>query len=254
MRLPLALALALTAFLPQTSANSVALATKTSLALDLSSTPGKACLLAWAPDGRSFYLQTYTPNPDGSLKRLHYAIALPAGTVTALDAEPDWATDTLGWQTGKTSPDDPSLAIALEQGVKQLSATSIPMGGDYERGGNPDPGMGMTADAGLAAAGQMQKVTVYTLKLKSEVIGEFVNAPLMPGYTFAWGPKGTGLIAYAQKSDGKLVFMDTTGAKRRIDSFKNVVMPAWSADGTQIAFLSNTGKNKFTLVVAAVTK
>ncbi len=91
------------------------------------------------------------------------------------------------------------------------------------------------------------------MTLKKEVVGEFVNHAIMPGLTFGWGPKGTHLIAYADQQ-GRLVVMDTTGAKQKIEGTKSVVLPAFAPDATKIAYLEGLGRNKYSLVVATVAK
>ena len=83
--------------------------------------------------------------------------------------------------------------------------------------------------------------------LKGEVVGEWVNHRIMPGTTFGWEPAGTHLIAYADKPSGRLVMMDTNGAKQKVDGTKGVVAPAWSNDGTRLAYLEGRGRNKFAL-------
>jgi Tol biopolymer transport system component len=73
----------------------------------------------------------------------------------------------------------------------------------------------------------------------------------VPGLTFGWSPKGVGLIAFADTS-GKLSLMDRTGAVRRIDSTKAVTLPAWSMDGTKLAYLEKTARTTYALVIATV--
>jgi hypothetical protein len=86
------------------------------------------------------------------------------------------------------------------------------------------------------------------------VVGEWVNHPIVPGQTFGWAPKGRSLIAYADAKSGKLVVMNLAGERQTIDGTRNVTIPAWSADGTQLAYLEGRGRNRFALVVATVQK
>jgi hypothetical protein len=90
--------------------------------------------------------------------------------------------------------------------------------------------------------------------LKGEVVGEWVNHAIVPGLTFGWGPAGSHLIAYAEKSSGRLVIMDSTGARQKIDGTKSVVLPAWTADGSKVAYLEGRGRNKFAVVIAKVER
>ena len=41
--------------------------------------------------------------------------------------------------------------------------------------------------------------------------------------------------------------MDSTGAKQKMDGTKGVVAPAWTNDGTRLAYLEGRGRNKFAL-------
>ena len=51
---------------------------------------------------------------------------------------------------------------------------------------------------------------------------------------------------------GHLALMDRQGQKQQIDGTKNVILPAWSNDGSKIAFLQKAGKNKYDLFVVTV--
>jgi Tol biopolymer transport system component len=48
--------------------------------------------------------------------------------------------------------------------------------------------------------------------------------------------------------------MDKDRNKQQVESTKNPILPAWSTDGSKIAFLQKAGKNKYELYVAAVTR
>ena len=80
-----------------------------------------------------------------------------------------------------------------------------------------------------------------------------MNHRTMPGTTFGWGPAGTHLIAYSDKQSGRLVIMDSTGAKQKVDGTKGVVAPAWWNDGARLAYLEGRGRNKFALIVVSVS-
>jgi hypothetical protein len=68
------------------------------------------------------------------------------------------------------------------------------------------------------------------LKLKSEVVGEFVKAaaPANFGLAFGWGPAGAGLVAFSIQ--GRIVIMDDQGRKQEIRR-RNPLFPAWTDDG-----------------------
>ena len=112
---------------------------------------------------------------------------------------------------------------------------------------------GGAAGEAMTAAMQSQIAHYYTLKLKGEVVGEFVNAVAVPGLTFGWGPAGTGLIAFSNP-DGRIVIMDDQGRRQEISSSKSTLLPAWTDDGKRLAYLQRTGKDKAVLEIVDVTK
>lgn len=103
------------------------------------------------------------------------------------------------------------------------------------------------------AAQQSQGVVTMTMKLRGEVIGEWVNQPMAPGRTFGWAPAPIGLIAFTDK-DGQLLLLDQQGAKQAIEGTRDVILPAWSDDGTKLAYLRQTGKKKFEVTLLDVSR
>lgn len=211
--------------------------------------------LAWSTDQTEFYLQTYEANRDASVKATyHYVVAAVGGAVRQVDTPPSWAVSYFQWKSGQASPDDPSWKIDVSSEKKIQSTTSIPMGGDMARGGTGgDPTSGISAESVANAAAQSGNVNVYSMRLGRETIGYWENHPIVPGLTFGWSPKGVGLIAFADTA-GKLAVMDRTGNARRIDGTKAVTLPAWSLDGTKIAYLEKTARTTYALVIATVVK
>jgi hypothetical protein len=210
--------------------------------------------LAWSPDQTELYLQTYEANRDASVKNtFHYVIPAAGGAPRQVDTPPSWAVAYFQWKSGQASPDDPTWKIEVSSEKKIQSATAIPMGGDLARGGSVDPTGGIAVESVTAAVNQSSNVNVYSMQLSGEVVGYWENHPIVPGLTFGWAPKGVGLIAFADTS-GKLAVMDRAGKARRIDSTKAVTLPAWSADGTKLAYLEKTARTTYALVVATVAK
>jgi Tol biopolymer transport system component len=96
---------------------------------------------------------------------------------------------------------------------------------------------------------------VTTLVYKGQKIGEFVNSVFVPGLTYAWGPAGTNVMAFAAVDDDlKVTIIDDQGAKKAIDGTKESVLPAWSHDGAKLAWLQRDGRKKFQLFVASVNR
>lgn len=228
--------------------------------LDSGRLKGDLSRLAWSPDARQLYLQTIERDRGGNLKSVHhYVLALDGKPPKGVDAEPPWSTAYWSWKSAQAAPGLPAFKIDVEQQQKRMSGTSIPVGGDLARGGVDAGGSAGGAATGfgtgdaVSAALQSQMVSVFTLKLKGEVVGEFVNAPAMPGLTFGWAPAGTGLIAFSDPT-GRLVIMDHEGHKQEIVSSKSALLPAWTDDGKRLAYLEKTGKNKAALKIVDVTR
>jgi len=208
--------------------------------------------LAWSPDQTELYLQTYEANRDASVRNtFHYVIPVAGGPPRQVETAPSWAVAYFQWKSGQASPDDPTWKIDVSSEKKLQSATAIPMGGDLARGGSVDATGGVAVESVTAAVNQSGNVNIYSMLLSGEVVGYWENHPIVPGLTFGWAPKGVGLIAFADKA-GKLALMDRGGKTRRIDSTKAVTLPAWSVDGTKLAYLEKTARTTYALVIATV--
>ncbi len=210
--------------------------------------------LAWSPDRSEFYLQTYEANRDASVRATyHHLIPAAGGPPRSVDAAPGWAVAYQQWKSGQASPDDPTWKIDVAVEQKLLSAVSIPGGGDLARGGTVDPTGGMSAESAAAASAHTGNASIYTMRLSGAVVGEWINHPIVPGLTFGWAPKGHRFIAFAD-TGGHLAVMDRSGRVQRVEGPKDVTLPAWSGDGTQIAYLEKTGRTTYRLTVATVAK
>lgn len=220
--------------------------------IDVGKLKGEPARLAWSPDASQFYLQTAEMKRDGTRTERHFVVSAANGAIQQIDAMPPWAAEYWQWKSHKTAPGLPAFEIQLLDEQKTVRATAAPMGGELARGGTSQSEGTPVGDA-TAAAAQSQLVRVITLRLKGETIGEFVNGPLVPGLTFGWAPASVGVIAFTGK-DGKVVLMDQTGAKKEVAGTGDAVLPAWSDDGTKLAFLRKEGRRKYTLQVAGVTK
>ena len=226
--------------------------------IDLGKLKGEPSRLAWSTDGSQFYLQTAERDSRGFVTALHHYLLEPDGRVAKkLEQEPAWAATYWAKKSAQTAPSMPTQKIVVDTRQETVRATAVPMGGALARGGTDaggergaGGGQGISAGEAGAAALQSQTVTVITLRLKGEIIGEWVNQPVVPGLTFGWAPSG-GRIAFVSKS-GALLVMNPEGQKLPIAAAANASLPAWSDDGHRLAYLERTGKKKAALRIAEV--
>jgi WD40 repeat protein len=211
--------------------------------------------LAWSSDGSQLFLQTSERDAQGmAVKHRYFTVSVAEPALKSADAPPAWATEYWAWKSGQHAPGSKAFGIDVKQGQQKLSATATPMGGDLARGGADPGGTGGTAAGDVASArAQTQTQNMVSLTVKGENVGEFVGQQFLPGYTFGWSPQSIGMIVYANQS-GHLAVMDQDGHKQQIESTKDVILPAWSSDGSKIAFLQKAGKNKYDLFIAGVTQ
>jgi len=234
--------------------------------LDMDKLKGQPFRLAWSPDGSQLYVQTLEGSfadanagkPTAKLR--HYLFpSTPGGSKKDLQGPPDWLAAYWTAKYGQHAPGAPSLAIDVKSEQRRQTTTSAPVGGDLARGGGDaaagtGAGGGTSAGDVAAAAVNRQMQTVNFLVYKGQRIGEFVNTVFVPGLTYGWGPSGTNAIAFATPKDGEIVIMDDQANKLKVDGTKDAVLPAWSPDGTRLAWLEKDGKKKFKLFVSTVSR
>ena len=218
---------------------------------------GEPIRLAWAADGTQLAIATGERDKAGMVtnNQRFYVLSTADGKLAPSQAWPDWADKYWAWKSNNYAPWSSTTVIDLKSDVKTLSATSAPMGGGLAKGspsGDPSGG-GTTAEEVARHSYENQKVNVATLTLMGETVGYFEGVQFIPGYTFGWAPKDLASIAYVTRA-GRLAVMDKDAKKQELDDTKNVLLPAWSVDGTKIAFLQKSGKNKYDLFVAPVTR
>ena len=226
--------------------------------IDSKKLKGEPYRVAWSPDARQMYLQTVDRDRAGNV-RATYHYVLNGQAISPVDQEPPWSVNYWTWKSTQAAPGLPSFKIEVDQQQKRLTSTSTPVGGDLAKGGVEGGSSGAGASAvsqntgAYSAAEQSQMANYYILRLKGEVIGEFVNQAAIPGLTFGWGPTNSGLIAFTGR-DGRVVIMDNQGRKQDVPSAKGALLPAWTEDGRKLAYLERSGKNKFALKVVDVTQ
>ena len=230
------------------------IATPTPIAeLDMGKLKGEPSRLAWSPDGSQLYVQTLEGGfGRPGAKTYHYGFSAADGTKRDLQAEPEWAAAYWAQKSAQASPDGPALKIDLKTEQRMERTTAVPQGGDLARGG-ASPAPGASVGDGVSAAYASQNVTVHSMLLKGETVGEFINSVIVPGLTFGWGPKGTKKIAFAAPKTGRIVILDEQGKKQEVASSKDALLPAWSPSGDRLAWLERDGRKKFRLQVARVS-
>jgi len=215
--------------------------------IDVGKLKGDLRRLAWSADGREFYLQTAEADSRLGWKLRHYVVAA-GGQPRGVNEEPAWASAYWRWKSGQAAPGQADWKIDVDQQSKRVSATATPMAGNAARG-EIISGTGISVEEAAGVAQQTQNANTFTLRLKGQVIGEFVNEPAVPGLTFGWGPARSGLVAFASPS-GRLVLMDEQGRTSEVADTKAVVLPGFSHDGARIAWLEKTGRKKYVLRAA----
>jgi WD40-like Beta Propeller Repeat len=224
--------------------------------IDAGKLKGEPTQLAWSPDGTKLFLQTSERDSVGMTKNPRFFVMSGNdGKPEPVNAPPAWATEYWTWKSAQNAPGSKTFRVDNPKEEHRAGvATSSPMGGAMAKGSpSGDPGGGGTTPEEVGSrAEQTQKLHVFSLTLNGENIGEFINQQLLVGYTFGWSPQSLSMVAYRNQS-GKLALMDQQGHKQQVDSTKNVILPAWSSDGSKIAFLQRVGKNKYELYVVTVT-
>jgi hypothetical protein len=241
---------------PQTPVGSLSLGEPTTLGeIDTDRIKGQPSRLAWSPDGKEIYVQMMEGQfgkPPSKLTHLVYKVQ--KGDRREVKAEPEWVTAYWTAKSGQASPDSSTFKIDLKSETRSQKTVSAPMGGDLARGGVGDPGGGTTsAGDALAAAYNQQMVPVNTMLLHGQIIGEYVNSVIVPGQTFGWGPPGSRVIAYSAHNSGRIVVMDESGKTQALDGTKDAVFPAWSPDGSHLAWLQKDGRKKYGLLIAKIS-
>jgi hypothetical protein len=196
----------------------------------------------------------YVQTRDGGFGRTdatlhHYVFDAAAGTREDAPVEPEWAAQYWTAKSGQSSPDHPPLTIELKTERVKERSTSLPRGGELARGGT-SPNITENDEATIISA---QTVSVITLLLGGEVVGQFTNAVLVPGLTYGWGPMGAKIVAFTAQKSGRVVVMDDGGQKHEIPNSRDAILPAWSPDGDRIAWLQKDGRRKYRLQVSRVS-
>jgi len=61
------------------------------------------------------------------------------------------------------------------------------------------------------------------------------------------------MLVFAKRTGGPLVAIDAAGHRQQLAGAKAAVLPAWSSDGTRLAWLERKDKKKYDLMAADVS-
>ena len=89
--------------------------------------------------------------------------------------------------------------------------------------------------------------------MKTETIGEWITEPVLPGVNFAWAPAPISLLVFAKREGGPLTVLDPSGRKQELTGAKAALLPAWSNDGTKLAWLERKDRKKYDLKIAEIS-
>ncbi|HTK30046.1 MAG TPA: hypothetical protein VL309_10860 [Vicinamibacterales bacterium] len=194
---------------------------------------GRPARMAWADDRATLYLQTVEGDTRETLVYHHYLLR-QGEKLKRVDAQPPWADSYWKWKSAKSLDGDPLMSISVDthkEVVDNLNGIAANKGVYLT-----DSPIGVTGQALMLAKQSGDSVLVSRLELKGQVIGEFVNELIVPGYTFSWSPADMRLIAF-RASSGRLTIMNDEGQLEPVADTKDVLLPAWSDDGAALAYL-----------------
>ena len=216
--------------------------------LDLGKLKGELRQVGWSPDGTELYVQTADGGPQQEKFR-HYIVPVAGGGAQPVAAAPEWAKAYWDFKSDRFAPGLRSIVIDFEQ---KLEKTKIGTGSGRpgEMAGAAGAPGANPVDIEKTAEGQHQNVA--RLVLFGETVSEFVNQVPIPGLMFSWGPWASGAIAYTDREVGRLMLLDQHKHKQTVSAVKDALLPAWSTDGTRLAWVQKDGRKKYALVWATV--
>jgi hypothetical protein len=224
--------------------SALTLKTETIVELDLGQLKGDLRQIGWSPDASQLYIQTVDGQPPNEKIR-HFIVGSEGGRLMPTDRQPEWAEEYWRFKSDRSAPGMASLQIDV---VQKLENVRLGTGS-----GRPDDAGSGSGDS-VTKSAERQHQSVVQLTLVGEVVSEFVNERPIPGLMFSWGPEGSGAIAYTTREDGRLMLLDAQRHKQAVAGVKDATLPAWSTDGTRLAWAQKTGRRKYNLVWAGVTK
>jgi hypothetical protein len=223
--------------------------------VDTGKLKGDPAMLAWSPDRSELYLQFAERDRRGAVtSSRHFVVPIASKSLKKVDQPPAWALAYWTWKSGQASPGAPAFKIVADEREETRRATAA-VGDLAKGGGGASDGLGIsgtTAEEAANIANQSQLAHIWRLKVRGETLGEWVNEPVVPGINYGWAPAPGRLIVFARRDGGPLVVLDEQGRKQELEATKNALLPAWSNDGSQLAWLAKKDRKKYDLMIAAV--
>jgi hypothetical protein len=216
--------------------------------IDTDALKGRPAQLAWSDDRSELYLEVVEGNSQATLKFRHYIVRKGAPP-KAVDARPKWVEAYWKWKSARSFFGDPRLTIQIDTQHHILgNLNGIAANKTVYLTDSPN---GVSGQALLMAEQTGGTQVVSLLRLHGQVIGEFDNEMIVPGYTFSWSPEHLRLIAYRSAS-GRLAIMNDDGRTETCAATRDVLLPAWSDDGAAIAYLERLNRKKLALRVVEI--
>jgi hypothetical protein len=219
--------------------------------LDMGRLKGDLREVSWSPDLTEFYVQTMEGNAQ-SPKLHHYIVAVAGGAVKSLDRQPDWAEEYWAHKSDRLVPGMEWIAIDVEQKIENLKF-GPGSAGAADRASNGLGADNINSASNVEKAAESQHVNVVRFKVFDQVVSEFLNEQPLPGVMFGWGPKNSGAIAFTDR-DGRLTLLDQRKHKHAVSGARDARFPAWTLDGTRLAWVQRNGRKKYTLMYATVDR
>lgn len=212
--------------------------------------------LSWSPDGRQLHMRVVQRDIWANEKTWHYIVDTATGKITGIDAEPPWSSAYWFAKSAFECPGVPGFRLDIETRVERVTPTNSGAGGAIAQN-QADPyapgfEMGPQGLAIIQNVQQAQDVTTTTMRLKGQLVSEFVNTQIMGGLFYGWAPEGLNAIAYATTKRG-LVVMDQQGHRFEVRKTKGVMLPAWSPDGRHLAWLEQQSRRRYVLKMVTIS-
>ncbi len=201
---------------------------------------GEPSRLAWSPDSSLIYIQSQ----DGIGARVqsrHFLVRLGDDRLIPLDVEPDWASDYWRNKVTEAAPGLPFLKIDVA--VDRQKTRVAPLAGGFTTAG---------AATGSEAASTLT-VTYVTLHYLGVNIGQWTTDESKGGFTFGWGPSGSGSMAFVDPQ-GRLALVDKERRQTVIARTDHVMLPAWSPDGNYVVFFEKKERSSYRLASVALAR